>query len=85
MPKMRLGWYAGVSSSCLQLAPKGGPSSGTTINISFLGVDGPCWRRRLLGFSTEGQLLLGNGISVAEQFLLACEYSRGVACLALIV
>lgn len=43
------------------------------INISSLGVDSPRWRCRLLGFSAEGQLLLGNGLSVAEQFLLACE------------
>lgn len=70
-----------TTAACSQ----GAPSSGMTVNLSSLGVDGPCWCCCLLGFSAEGQLLLGNGLSVAEQFLLARKSSRGIACPALMV
>lgn len=83
MAKMRLGWYAGVSriAPILELELELHRSYRQSIIVVVVvveryltmhaGVHGPRGIRRALGLPPASQLLLGHGLSRAEQLLSA--------------
>ena len=74
MPKMRLGWYAGVSN-CFGWRAWGklygamADHHGPMLTFPCKGLNGPRGQRCPLSLLSEGQLLFGNGISCPEQLL----------------
>jgi hypothetical protein len=70
MPKMRLGWYAGVSYSFAE-SISSIMTSCPELTMMVPGFDSPCGLRRAVGIPSAAELLLGYGLSVAEQLLPA--------------